>query len=173
MVGEGYKREASATGIAMAVLSGGRSTGSLGVTKMVITDMVMMQFDEKYKVTNATIYDKRNNTAMMNAAVDYNSQHMIAKYLKMVGAFDYEFTTGDQDNSNFAVCYSDYERSSEYHGQTFNAIKYNGKKLSTDKIELKSKASTMRVLPAKGGSVMIIEYFKKDKRLDMRLEKLG
>ncbi len=58
-------------------------------------------------------------------------------------------------------------------GQTFNAIRYNGSKFSTDKIQLKSKASKLRVFPAKAGSVMILEYFKKDKRLDFRLEKLG
>ena len=29
------------------------------------------------------------------------------------------------------------------------------------------------VFPAKAGSVMIMEYYKKDKRLDFRLEKLG
>ena len=91
----------------------------------------------------------------------------------MVGAFDYEFTTGEPDNSSFAICYSNYERSSDYKGQTFDAIRYNGKKFTTDKIPLKSKASSMKVFPAKAGSVMILEYFKKDKRLDLRLEKLG
>ena len=80
---------------------------------------------------------------------------------------------GKWTNSPFTVCYSDYERSSEYKGQTFNAIRYNGSKFNTDKIELKSKASRLRVFPAKPGSVMIMEYFKKEKRLDFRLEKLG
>jgi len=134
---------------------------------------VMMEFNDKYKVTGATIYDKTNNTALGGAMADYNSQHMLANYLKMIGAFDYEFTTGEADNSNFAICYSDYERSSEYKGQTFNAIRYNGSKFSTDKIQLKSKASTLKVFPAKAGSVMILEYYKKDKKLEFRLEKLG
>ena len=63
---------------------------------------------------------------------------------------------------------------SEYHDvRPSNAIHYNGKKFSTDKIELKSKASFLRVFPAKSGSIMIMEYYKKDKRLDFRLEKLG
>jgi hypothetical protein len=174
VVGEGYKRQANAAGIAMNALAimGGGSTNA-GVTKIVITDIVTMEFNSKYKITNATIYDKTRNTAIATNASDYNSQHMLAEYLKMVGAFDYAFTTGDADNANFAICYSDWERSSEYHGQTFNAIKYNGKKFTTDKIELKSKASMMRIFPAKGGSIMIMEYFKKDKRLDFRLEKLG
>lgn len=169
IAGEGYKRQASAGGIALSVLAG----GDMGVTKITVTDMVMMEFNDKYKVTGATIYDKTNNTALGGAMADYNSQHMLANYLKMIGAFDYEFTTGEADNSNFAICYSDYERSSEYKGQTFNAIRYNGSKFSTDKIQLKSKASTLKVFPAKAGSVMILEYYKKDKKLEFRLEKLG
>jgi hypothetical protein len=175
VVGEGYKRQASAGGIALTALSvmAGGGTGSAGVTKIVVTDMVMMEFNDKYKVTNASIYDKTNNTAEASSISDYNSQHAIALYLKMTGSFDYEFTTGDEDNANFSVCYSNWERSADYKGKTFNAIRYNGTKFSTDKIELKSKASTMKVFPAKAGSVMIMEYFRKDKRLDFRLEKIG
>jgi hypothetical protein len=174
VIGEGYKRQANLGGIALTALGalGGVRTNA-GVTKIVVTDMVMMEFNDKYKITGATIYNKSNNTAEASSMSDYNSQHAIAMYLKMTGSFDYEFTTGESDNSNFAVCYSDWVRGSEYKGQTFNSIRYNGTKFTTDKIELKSKASKMRVFPAKAGSVMIMEYFRKDKRLDFRLEKVG
>ena len=91
----------------------------------------------------------------------------------MIGAFDYEFTTGAPEDNNFVICYSDWVRSSSYKGQTFNSIRYNGTKFTQDKIELKSKASRMKVLPAKSGSIMIMEYFKKDKKLEFRLEKRG
>lgn len=174
VVGEGYKRQANAGGIALTALGAlGGVRSNVGVTKIVVTDMVMMEFDAKYKLKGATIYDKTQNTAVASTMSDYNSQHAIALYLKMTGAFDYEFTTGESDNTNFSVCYSDWVKDSEYRGQTFNAIRFNGNKFSSDKIELKSKASKMRVFPAKAGSVMIMEYFKKDKRLDFRLEKLG
>lgn len=174
VIGEGYKRQANAGGIAVTALAAlGGVHANAGVTKIVVTDMVMMEFDDKYKLTGATIYDKTNNTAEASSMSDYNSQHAIAMYLKMKGAFDYEFATGESDNASFAICYSDWVRSSDYRGQTFNSIRYNGSKFTTDKIELKSKASKMRVFPAKAGSVMIMEYFKKDKRLDFRLEKLG
>jgi hypothetical protein len=174
VVGEGYKRQASAGGIALTALGmlAGANT-SAGVTKIVVTDLVMMEFSSEYKITNATIYNKTNNTALGGPASDYGSQHMLAAYLKSTGSFDYEFTTGDADNSNFTVCYSDFVRNAEYKGQTFNSIRYNGEKFVTDKIELKSKASRMLVLPAKMGSVMIVEYFKKTKKLEMRIEKLG
>jgi hypothetical protein len=174
VVGEGYKRQASASGIALTALGAmAGSYGSAGVTKIVVTDLVIMQFNPEYKVTGATVYDKNHNTAEASSMSDYNSQHAIAVYLKATGAFDYDFTTGEKDNSSFEVCYSDRVRTSDYKGQTFNAIRYNGQKFSTDKIELKSKASSLKVFPAKAGSVMILEYFKKEKRLDFRLEKLG
>jgi hypothetical protein len=160
------------TGGDASLVAGGGTTG-MGNTKIVITNLVMMEFNPRYKVATATIFDKAKNTALASSAADYGSQRALALYLKMMGAFDYAFTTGDADNSNFAVCYIDYERSSEYHGHTFNAIRYNGKKFTTDKVELKSKASMMRIFPAKAGSIMIMEYFRKDKRLDFRLEKLG
>lgn len=174
VVGEGYKRVANAGGIALTALGalGGVRTNA-GVTKIMVTDLAIMEFNSQYKVTNATIYDKHDHTEVSSALSDYNSQHVLAMYLKMIGAFDYDFTTMNADKSNFTVCYSDYERTSEYKGRTFNAIRYNGTKFNSDKIELKSKASTMRVFPAKAGSIMILEYFKKDKRLDFRLEKLG
>ena len=175
VVGEGYKRQANAGGIALKTLGAlaGANINAVGVTKIVVTDMVIMEFDNKYKVSNATIYDKTNNTVEASSASDYNSQHAIALMVKMTGGFDYEFTTGDADNSNFAVCYGDWIRSSDYKGQTFNSINYNGNRFSTDKIELKSRASKMKVFPAKSGSIMIMEYYRKDKRLDFRLEKLG
>jgi hypothetical protein len=174
IVGEGYKRQASAGGIALNVLGAlaGARTGA-GVTKIVTTDMVMMGFDDKYIITSATIYDKTNNTVVASSMSDDMSVHAMGMYLKMNGSFDYEFTTGDVDNANFVVCYSDWVRGSDYKGQTFNSIRYNGTKFSTDKIELKSKASSLKVFPAKAGSIMIMEYFRKDKRLDFRLEKLG
>ncbi|HEY9261794.1 DUF6770 family protein, partial [Chitinophaga sp.] len=173
VVGEGYKRQASAGGMALKVLStAAGANNNIGVTKIVVTDMVIMTFDSNFKITGAKIYDKTNNTATNSSISDFNSQHLIAMYLKSIGAFDYDFTTGDDDNTNFSVCFSDYVKDSDYKGQTFNTIRFNGTKFTQDKIQLKSKASKMKVFPAKPGSVMILEYFKKDKRIDLRLEKV-
>jgi hypothetical protein len=173
VVGEGYKRQANAAGIALSALTVVGARTNAGVTKIVVTDMVMMEFDKKYSVVNASIFDKNNNTAEASSMSDYNSQHAIALYLKSTGAFDYEFTTTESESNNFAVCFSDWERSKEYKGKTFNSIRYNGDKFVTDKIELKSSASSMKVFPAKAGSVLILEYFKKAKKIEFRLERIG
>lgn len=174
VVGEGFKRQANIGGIALKTL--GAVTGAnvrTAVTKMTITDMVMMQFDNSYKLTGATVYDKTNNNAAIGMLSDGSTQHALGMLLKAMGRFDYEFTTTDTENGEFTVTYSDWVRDKEYTGQTFNSLRYNGTKFTQDKIELKSKASRLKVYPAKAGSIMIMEYFKKDKRLDFRLEKLG
>src|SRR5690606_39081083 len=68
-VGEGYKRKASAGGIALTALNAasGGYNGHVGVTKIVTTDLVVMEFNDKYKLTNATIYEKRDNDAEISA----------------------------------------------------------------------------------------------------------
>lgn len=175
VVGEGFKRQASVGGIALKTLGAlaGVRSSAVAATKMTITDLVMMEFDKGYKLSNATVYNKTNNNASIGALSDNATQHALGILLKAMGRFDYEFTIADIENGEFTVTYSDWVRDKEYSGQTFNSLRYNGTKFLQDKIELKSKASQMKVYPAKAGSIMIMEYFRKDKRLDFRLEKLG
>lgn len=173
VVGEGYKRQVSAGGTALKAIGLAAGYDAASATKITITDMVVMTFDEHFNVTGAQIFNKTNNATPTPPGADYISQHMIALYLKGKGSFDYDFTTGDEDNEAFSICYSDYERTGDYKGQTFNTIHYNGSKFTQDKIKLKSKASQLKIFPAKPGSVMILEYFKKEKRIDVHLEKIS
>ena len=172
-VAEGYKKTANAGGIALNVLSmaaGGYAGGSN--TKLTITDMVLIRFNDKFGVTDATVYEKNKNTSAIPGA-DFASPHMLAAMAKSTGAYDYEFTQMDKFHTNFYVGYSDYERSKDYKGRTFHSISYNAGKISTDKINLVSKASSTRIMPGKTGFIMVSEYYKKDKKLDLRLEKIN
>jgi hypothetical protein len=174
-VGEGYKRVVSALGVGFKVLqaaAGGVSNSS--TTKIKITDMVMMEFNPKFDITSAHIYDKNSNSIELMAGGDFISAPLLARVIKYVyDGFDYSFSQTDKSHSTFTVGYTDYVRSKDYKGLTFNAISYYNNNITTDKINLKTNSSSMRIMPAKTGSVMILEYFKKDKRLDMRLEKLN
>jgi hypothetical protein len=174
-VGEGYKKVADALGIGLTVLSaaGGGYNGANSTTKLKITDMVMLQFDNKFDVTNAQIFDKNSNSISLLGG-DFMSAQLMAYQIKYVyNGFDYAFSQTDKSHSTFVVGYTDYVRSKDYKGLTFNAISYYNNNLTTDKINLKTSSSSMRILPAKTGSVMILEYFKKDKRLDMHIEKVN
>jgi hypothetical protein len=172
-IGEGYKRAADALGITMNALSmmGGSVHGG-GNTEIKVTDMVILKFTPDYKIAAATIQNKNYNVIHTDLA-DFNSQHLLATLIKMYGGFDYAFTTTDPASGNFDVCYNDYEKSKDYHGMTFHSLRYDGNGFTGDKIELKTKASNQRVLPGQPGFVMVYEYFKKDKRIDLRLEKLN
>jgi hypothetical protein len=132
----------------------------------------MIEFDANYKVKNATVYKKESSSISLRG-LEYNSQHMFALMVKALNAFDYSFTTYDNTGENFTVCYLDYEKTSDYKGAILHALRYDGAKFREDKVQLKTKASSQRVFPAKPGYVSILEYFKKEKKLDFRLEKLN
>ena len=78
-----------------------------------------------------------------------------------------------KNNASFSSAYTDYEKSKGYKGLVFHSISYNEGKITTDQINLKTEASQMLVLPGKSGSVLLIEYFKKDKKLAFRMEKMN
>ncbi|MCK7554246.1 hypothetical protein MKQ70_04150 [Chitinophaga sedimenti] len=166
VIAEGFRKKVSAGKIALMAV-GGRNA-----TELEITDLVLLRFDNGFALKGADVFDKTRNL-VSPLGMDMVSPQMAAMVVKGTGGFDYEFTTGEQDNSTFNVCFSDYVKNSEYKGRTFNTVRFNGSKYMTDKIELKSKASEMLVFPAKQGYVMIYEYFKKTKTLELRIEKLG
>jgi hypothetical protein len=174
-IGEGYKKQASALGIGAAVLTGalgGRS--NMSTTKMKITDILMLQFNNKFDLTKAEIFDKNSNNIELLSGSEFVSAPVLATHIKyFYDGFDYTFSQTDKAHSLFTVGYTDYVRSKDYKGLTFNTISYYNNSITTDKIELKTNSSRMRIMPAKTGSVMILEYFKKAKRLDMRLEKVN
>lgn len=174
-IGEGYKKSASALGIATTVLGAmaGGYGGGASVAKMKVTDMVVLQLNNQYALENATVYDKYNNNVELPSGYDFINPHTLALLLKTNGSFDYTFTQMGKNKGSFISGYTDYEKGKEYKGLTFNAISYYDGKVTTDKINLKTNASRLRVLPAKPGSVLLLEYYKKDKRLDLRMEKVN
>ncbi len=174
-VGEGYKKVVSGFGVAAGVLGAMGGGGSnISMMKLKITDMIMLQFDEQFDIKNAKIYEKNSNSVEMPAGGSYLTPHTMALIAKSYKAFDYDFTQTDKDHTHFSVGYSDYVKDDDYKGRTFNTISYADAKVTTDKINLASNKSTwMRLFPAKPGFVMIMEYFKKTKMIDIRLEKLN
>jgi hypothetical protein len=168
-VGEGYKKVASALGIASAVLTRSYS----GVAKMKITDMVLLKLNSQFGVEDAKVFDKYNNSVELPGGAEFMTPQKVALWLKGLGYFDYSFTLPGKNHASFMSGYTDYERSKDYKGLTFNSISYYNGQVTTDKINLKTTASSMRILPAKPGSVLILEYFRKDKRIDLRMEKMN
>jgi hypothetical protein len=168
-IGEGYNKVADGVGIALSILA----RTSAGVTKMKITDLVMIQLSENFELENARIIDKQNNSVSLGPHYDFASPHVLANALKSYGYFDYTFTQRTAAKSSFITGYTDYEKSKDYKGMNFHAVSYYEGKFSEDKIPLKTEASSSKVFPAKTGFVMLWEYFKKKKIMEVRLEKIN
>ncbi|MBC7937216.1 MAG: hypothetical protein H7Y86_17870 [Rhizobacter sp.] len=170
-IGEGYKKVASALGIASTLLSrGGRG---ISTAKMKVTDMVILKFDKEFNIKAANIYDKNSNNIELPSGYEFVSGPLIGKMIKYeYGGFDYNYTKQSTDKSTFSVYYSDYVRGKDYKGGTFNAITYNDGKFTTDKINTKSDATRTTILPAKQGQVLVLDYYRKAKKLDAHFEKL-
>lgn len=171
-IGEGYKKVASGLGIAANIISGGRS--GIANIKIKVTDMILIKFDQDFNVKQAKIYDKNSNSVELPNGMGFSSGPLIGKMVKYTfGEFDYAYTQVNKDLSSFTVCYSDYVRGKDYKGGTFNSITYNEGKITTDRVNTKSDATRSAVLPGKQGQVLLLDYYRKDKRLDVHFEKLN
>lgn len=171
-IGEGFKKAASALGIASQVMSMGNS--NISAVKIKVTNMILIRFDKDFNVTDAKIYEKNSNNINLPSGAAYVSTAALGKAIKYeFGGFDYDYTQENNDKTSFTVCYSDYVRGKDYKGSTFNSITYNDGKFTTDRINTKSDASRSAILPGKQGQVLILDYYKKQKRLDVHFEKLN
>ena len=152
----------------MAVLSRGQSA----TTQLTITDAVAFKFDSDFKLKDIKIFEK--GKSRVPCLTDFGSPQLNANALKNQGAFDFVFTQIDKKNDRFYSCFVDYERlSGEKNKFAFKTIIYDEGALSQDKIYLSNEDHDFRVLAGKVGYVALIEYNKKDKEINLHLEKLN
>jgi hypothetical protein len=104
---------------------------------------------KNFELEGAKIYEKNNNNFSISTGSDFLTPHSLALVAKTYGAFDYSFTQIGKNHASFTSGYTDYERSKDYKGLTFNSISYYDGKISTDKINLKTSAKWLSILPAK------------------------
>lgn len=173
-IGEGFKKVASALGIASTILSRGGG-GRASVTKVKVTDLMLLTFDQDFNIKGAKIYDKNSNNIELPSGLDFMSTPLLGKLLKYsYGGFDYAYTQTNKDMTSFSVYYSDFvKEKGSYKGGTFNSISYNDGKFTTDRINTKSDAKFSAIYPGAQGQVLIMDYYKKDKRLEMHIEKMN
>lgn len=175
-VGEQYKKAASAAGIASNVLAaagGGYSTASN--VQLNIYNIVIFEFNSDFSIKKVHLFEKDKNVVALPYGSDFLSSKLLSYYAKAVGGFDYTFSQVSSDKSTFVVNYINYDRErGEKAKNVLGSIVYTPEKTFTvDKLALNRKSSDYFVFRAKEGYVLVTEYFKKEKRLDSRLEKIN
>lgn len=170
-IGEQYKKAISAGGVALNALSGGSGISNF---KVVVQDMMVFEFSPEFKLEGVSVFEKGKTNVALPQGAGANGPHVLALYVKMYGGFDYCYTQVPTDNSRFTVCLTDWEKEKGEKGRmTFKSISRSGDNYVTDKIDLVTEATSLRVLEAKPGYVLISEYHRKLKKVDLHLEKFN
>lgn len=171
-IGEQYKKVASGRGIAMNALSGGSGMAN---TQLNIYNMIILEFDKDYTIKKLHLFEKDKNIFLLPAGATASSGKILSYYAKSLGGFDYAYTQLSKDAQTFIVSYINYDKEKGEKGKNvLGSIVYTPeKKFTVDKLPLTRKSSEYNVFRAKEGYVMVMEYFKKEKRLDTRLEKIN
>jgi hypothetical protein len=176
-IGEQYKKVASAAGIAGNVMMAamGGSGGTYSNVQLNIYNMVIFEFTSDYTIKKVHVFEKDKNVVTLPAGSEYVSSKLMSYYAKAYGGFDYSFTQRSADKNTFYVSYVNYDKEKgEKSKNVLGTIVYTPEKVFTvDKLALNRKSTLYFVNRAKEGYVMVMEYFKKEKRLDSRLEKVN
>lgn len=181
VVGEQYKKAASGAGIASQVVSfaasaatGYYSTSSSSV-QLNVYNLVIFQFNADYSVNKLHIFEKDKNVMYLPPGSTYSSSKILSYYVKAMGGFDFVFSQLSEDHSSFSVAYINYDREKGTpSGNLLGLVVYTPEKVFTvDKMRLNRKSTEYFVHRGKEGYVLITEYFRKEKRVDSRLEKIN
>lgn len=168
-IAEQYRKAADGVGIAVAALGGGAS-----VVKMVIEDLVVFQFSPDFTLTDVKIFEKEKSSVALPPGSSMVSTALLGHYLKNKGWFDYTFTQLNNDQTILTTGYVDYEkRKGKKNGWAFGAVTNTNNGYSVDKLALSVEATDTRVMPAMHGYILVSEYYERDKKLDLRLEKIN
>lgn len=174
-IGEMYGKAASGWGIATSALAIAGGGSGASVVKIEVRDMVVFEFNADLTLADAKIFEKKSSGVELPSGAEFSSTQLLGNYVNYLGGFDYMYTQRNEDASQISFCYDNYERSK---GKTKHVLgivsrRSGEQNYTTDKINLETDASWIRSYPAKPGYVLLLEYFKKKKKVDLRLEKFN
>lgn len=177
-VGEQYRKAIDGGAVAMNLLvSAAGGSSDVSNIKVELHDMVIFEFDKKLNIKSAEVFEKKKTNISLPKGYGMMSTPMLGFIMKSYGWFDYNFTICSADKSTFNCAYTNYDKTGKEDKAASNYIigniTYNGDKLVFDKIRLADKPTDFIVMPAKPGYVAIMEYYRKKKTIDIRLEKLN
>ncbi len=175
VIGEQYKKAANAAGIVgnvlFVALTGNYVASNVQLN---IYNMVIFEFNPDFSLKKLHIFEKYKNVLGLPAGYGSMTPRMLSYYARAVGGFDYAFTQTASDYNTFFVSFMNYSREGGQGKNVLGSIVYTPEKVFTvDKIDLARKSTDYYVYRAKEGYVMVIEYFKKEKRVETRLEKVN
>lgn len=140
-----------------------------------VRDLVIVEINPDMSLGEVKFFDKNDNNFSFTSIPLTKNPEKLANYVRLNGGFDYQYAQKGDDFNAFTFFYTVREEKDKKFTRSLGAVsKHVGDKgYETDLVPLDSKADSHQVLPAKPGHLLFIEYFRKSKKLDMRIEKFN
>jgi hypothetical protein len=143
-----------------------------------IRDFVIVEINPDMNLNDIRFFEKRKHYYSTGGMMKTRNPDVLANYVRLGGNFDYQYLQKSDNNEAFTFYYSfltEYGDKWKKYDKWLGTIskQASDSAYETDKISLKSDATYFQVLPAKAGHLLIVEYFSKAKKLDMRIEKFN
>jgi hypothetical protein len=178
LVGEQFKKQISAGGVALkavGTLTGNSSNASAFEVR--VANMAVIELDKDYKLVAFDLIQKKKSSVLLPNGAGFMSTQALGYYIKSTGQFDYSFTSKDVDNDKFSVVYNDLDRKETKDAKRsdtmLGVISINGTERKNERVPINSDARTYSIQAAKPGYIAIIEIFRKEKRVDFRMEQIA
>ncbi len=171
IIGEQLNKTAAKAKVPSIDPSGGNGGGA---NNLILKDIVLIEFDSTFALQQSRAYSKNENAINLPGIYSYLPLVNTTKIMNGYGYFDYKFTNVDTKRNRFFSSFVSAEvtKKNEKTVQFIGTITYD-KDISFDKLSIISNASSISILPAKSGYLTIMEYFKKEKKVNFRIEKIN
>ncbi|MBP5983726.1 MAG: hypothetical protein KA734_08380 [Fluviicola sp.] len=178
LIGEQFKKQVSALGIASQVLNSNSGADAAAAFEIRVGNMIVIEFNSKFDLVDFKSIEKKSTTVLLPAGSGLLSTTLLGYLVKSYGGFDYSFTSRDVENDKYEVVYIDANRKEEKSSKTksdmmIGVITINkGEKVAT-RVPINSEVNNFWLQPAKAGYISVSEYYRKEKKVHMRLEQLS
>lgn len=168
-IGERYYKAVSALGVASNILAmaGGNAGSGQSVMKIVIAEMVIMEIGSDLKPKKIDFVDKGKENFELPAYAGTLGTTALGYYVDYFGAFDTYFVQERNDKEGFTASYYNRENKIRY----VNTISVYDGQMIKDQIEINQTAFRTYIMPAKPGYISMLQYFRKEKKLEYKLVK--
>ncbi len=172
LIAEQYKKTASAGGIAAGIAASlsGNVTSTMGLANIVIEDLYVLEFSPKFELLGVEVFEKNKSTFNLPQGYEFVNISMLGVFVDLYGGFDFGFLQRAKNEDAFSVVYYNFDRK-ERVGSINTITRVDGE-FANDQIKLESKGA-FRGLPNKHGSIGIVEYLRKERKLNFRTEKFN
>jgi hypothetical protein len=153
-----------------------KQVSAAGAFEVRIANMVVIELDQNKEIVDFDIVQKRKTSVNIPGGATMSTATMGA-YIKSLGYFDYSFTSRNTDKDEFDVVFVDANRREEKGSKNsdlmLGVISIRGGAKTTERIPINTTTWFWWIQPAKPGYVAVGEYFRKEKKIEFRMESLS